>query len=340
MPTLTPKPLRIAINGFGRIGRSVARILLSRRGAAELVAVNDHGTARDLRDALQFDSSYGRFDQVVGLSGKQLTVGEHRITALQVEDPADLPWRKLKVDVVVESTGKFTQVAKARRHLKAGAKQVLVSAQTEGPAAYVLSGARSLSRTTAPVISHASCTTSAVGPILEVLRKPLGVDSAALFGVQSVTHSQQVVDKTTGDGRRRRGVLDNIIPVDVDADKAIPAVLPHWRGKFVGQGVRVPTPIVHLAVLTLAVKRATTEAKVNAVLRAAAADPALIGLVAVTDEPVVSSDFRQTDAAAVVDLGMTRVVGRLVQVGAWYDNEWAFATRLVETLEQIAHGRR
>jgi len=336
----SPEPLRVAINGFGRIGRSVARILLSRRGYAELVAVNDHGDARGVRDALQFDSSYGRFDQVVGLSGKQLTVGEHRIAILQVEDPAKLPWRKLKVDVVVESTGKFTKVAAAKRHLRAGAAQVLVSAHPDGAAAYILSGARPLARSSAPVISHASCTTSAVGPILEVLRKPLGIESVALFGVQSVTHSQQVVDKTSGDGRRRRAVLDNIIPVDVDADKAIPAVLPHWRGKFVGQGVRVPTPIVHLAVLTFAVKKTTTVAKVNAILSEAAATPELIGLLAVTDEPVVSQDFRQTDAAAVVDLGMTRVVGKLVQVAAWYDNEWAFATRLVETLEQLAHGRR
>lgn len=336
----------MAINGFGRIGRSVARVLLGRPGAVQLVAINDHGTAADLRDALAHDSVYGTLSVPVTLYGSRLHVGGRTIQALRVQDPARLPWKKLKVDVVVESTGAFTKVQLARRHLRAGAGRVLMSAFPDGPAGYVLAGACSLGKKKAAVLSHASCTTSAVAPLLEALRRPLGVDSAVLFGVQSVTHSQNVVDKTTGDGRRRRSVLGNIIPVDVDANLALPGVLPRWRGHFAGQGVRVPTPIVHLAVLTLAVRRATTVNAVNAKLKELARSPKLSGIVAVTDQPVVSQDFRATSVAATVDLGMTMVAGRQVQIAAWYDNEWAFATRLAEVLEtlardaQSAHGHR
>jgi glyceraldehyde 3-phosphate dehydrogenase len=243
--------------------------------------------------------------------------------------------------VVVESTGKFTRKQDALQHVKAGAKQVILSTYPQGSHAFCpLAGVNSLTKPDATFMTHASCTTTAIAPVLTVLRKRVGIKAASLFGVQSVTHSQTLVDKTRGQGRRRRSALQNIIPVEVDATSAVPALIPGLRGKFIASAARVPSPIVHLAVLHIIAKKKVTVDIINQIFLAAEKSSALRGIIATTTEPVVSQDLKQHPASGIVDLNLTQVAaGTLVQIGVWYDNEWAFSQRLVDLLENIAVSR-
>ncbi len=334
----------IAINGFGRIGRALTRlILVDAHTPVRLVAINTHGTAADIRDGLVHDSVYGNFSRPVTVSGKSLFVGSGKdrqeIITFNQDEPKDLPWRRHQIDLVVDSTGKFTDVSKAKAHLKAGAKQVLISAwPSKGAAEVVISGVRNLKNPAAQVLTHGSCTTSAVAPLIEILRTHLKIDDWSLFGVQAVTHSQSTVDRTRGDGRKRRAALSNIIPIHLDAEHAVPKLFPKLAQHFMGQGLRVPTSIVHFGLLTVVTKRPVTAQSVNTILQQAARGP-WKGLVEFTREEIVSQDIRQSEAAAVVDGGMTQAKGRLVQIGFWYDNEWAFAARLRDLIGEIAHAR-
>lgn len=334
----------IAINGFGRIGRAFARLVLADANAPfRLVAINTHGSVADIRDGLVYDSVYGTFSQETSVKGSTLVVGTGKdrrdILTFNQDDPKKLPWRRLGVDLVVDSTGQFMEVAKARAHLKAGAKQVLISAWPKGTGAeIVMTGVRPLRKPTAQVLTHASCTTSAVAPLIEIIRRELPVEDWTMFGVQSVTHSQSTVDRTRGDGRKRRAAIGNIIPIHLDAELAVPKIFPSISKKFIGQGVRVPTLIVHFGLLTVSTRRPFTAAQVNKILQNAAQGP-WQGLVEFTKEPIVSQDVKQNEAAAVIDGSMTQVTGRLVQIGFWYDNEWAFAARLRDLISEIAHAR-
>ncbi|MFH0830874.1 MAG: glyceraldehyde 3-phosphate dehydrogenase NAD-binding domain-containing protein [Parcubacteria group bacterium] len=339
---MQPDQLRIAINGCGRIGGAVAKILLlGEEPNLRLVAINDHATAYELQGYLQRDSVYGRFPLPVRLSGQELIVGATVVKTFQKEEPELLPWGKLKVDVVVESTGSFTSEREARRHLRAGAKTVLIStAPHAGRVEFFVQGAGAKTGSLqGPILSHASCTTTAVAPVMSMLQENFTVKAWTLFAVQSVTHSQEVVDKAHGEGRRRRQALDNIVPITLDTDRALPYVFSKNLLNYAGQGVRVPTTIVHLAMLTVLLKERTTPAEINTALRRAARTHNWQGLVRVSDELLVSQDLRQTSQSATIDAGLTKVAGgNLVQLGVWYDNEWAFAQRLVDLLSKLAKG--
>jgi len=332
------KPLRIAVNGFGRIGRAVARGIIERKSALiSLAAINDHGSPEELRDALEFDSNYGRLGSPVVRKGSVLHVDGTKVQTFLEDDPSKLPWKKHAIDIVIESTGKFTRRQDALQHIKAGAKQVILSTYPHGSHAYCpLAGVAPLDKPDTTFITHASCTTTAVAPVLNLIRKRVGIQAASLFGVQSVTHSQTVVDKTRGQGRRRRSALQNIIPVEVDARHSIPALVPGMNGRFIASAARVPSPIVHLAILNVVVKKKITVEKINQLFTEAEKSVALKGILATTDDPVVSQDLKQHPASGIIDLNMTQVAaGILVQLGVWYDNEWAFSQRLIDLLEKI-----
>lgn len=334
--------LRIAINGCGRIGGTISKLLLlSDHPELRLVAINDRGSALDIQDFLQRDSIYGRFVLPIRVNGSTLLAGDQRVTLLQQEEPQKLPWKKLRVDVVIEATGSFVTERAARAHLAAGATQVIITtAPHSGQASYQVRGTDSKHHgdITAPILTHGSCTTSAVAPVMCLVREALGdIKTWNAFAVQSATHSQSVVDKSHGQGRRRRQVLNNIIPVTLDTDRAIPRMFSGGLGNYVGQGVRVPTPIVHLAVLNIVLKKKVTVQQANAAIQKKTRENRWRGIVRLTHEPLVSQDVRQTTESAIIDGGMTKVSGdTLLQLGIWYDNEWPFAHRIIDLLGSMA----
>ncbi|MFO0704465.1 MAG: glyceraldehyde 3-phosphate dehydrogenase NAD-binding domain-containing protein [Candidatus Andersenbacteria bacterium] len=332
--------LRVAINGCGRIGGAVAKLLLlGEHEQVRLVAINDHAEAADLQDYLQRDSVYGRFALPIRLSGRDLIVAGSRVQTFMQDDPRKLPWKRLKIDAVVEATGAFASDEGARLHLQAGAQRVLVSTAPKaavGQVGYLVCGTDAQNRTE-QLISHGSCTTSAVAPVLCMLREQFSIRAWTLFAVQSVTHSQVVVDKTRGQARRRRQALDNIIPITLDTDRAVPHLFTGPLARYAGQGVRVPTSIVHLAVLTVQLKEHVTPAELNQHLRALSKQLPWRGTVRFSNEALVSQDLRQTTESATIDASMTKVAGdSLAQIGIWYDNEWAFAQRMVDVLGTLA----
>jgi len=344
------KELRIAINGCGRIGGAAAKILLlGDYPGLRLVAINDRATTHDLQQFLQRDSVYGVFPLPIRVSGSDLLVASHKIKTFNQDEPAKLPWAKLKIDVVIESTGSFTTPKNAHAHIRAGAKKVLISTAPKMPiksgegtsngsnsAGYTVCGTdkKQLEQT---IITHGSCTTSAVAPVLCMLRERFSIKAWTLFAVQSVTHSQEVVDKSHGHERRRRQALDNIIPISLDTDRAIPQLFKTGGiAQYAGQGVRVPTSIVHLAVMTVQLREKTTADQLNRALSELSRQHPWRGIVRVTHDPLVSQDLRQSTESAIIDAGMTKVAGdSLAQIGIWYDNEWAFAQRLIDVLASI-----
>ncbi len=335
----SPQPINVAVNGFGRIGKAVTRILLERQSPhLNLAAINDHSNSKKLAEALELDTSYGIFSMPVSHKTDQLKVNGHTIKTFMQDDPAKLPWRREKIDVVVESTGAFTHADEAKRHLRAGAKQVVISAYPSGGQAHiVVAGASDLSNTGQKMLSHASCTATCVSPVMKVLKKKFPIETSSLLAVESVTHSSQTVDKTSGRGRRRRSAMVNIIPIEVEADKAVPKIVPGMNKNFMAQGLRVPTPVVHLAVLNIVFKKSVAAKQINDLfIEVAGEGGEAEGIIGVTDKPVVSQDLKQRPESAVIDLEMTKTAGRLVQIFAWYDNEWAFSGRIVDLLEQIA----
>lgn len=340
MPKQGGDTLRVAINGFGRIGSAVVRALLMEdHPNLQLVAINDHGDIEGVRNVLQFDSMYGTFPQPVRVQGKRLKIGENSIRVFNQDSPDKLPWKELAVDIVIESTGAFATEEGARKHIRAGASQVLISTiQKKGRAELVVAGHKELQNPAAQIISHASCTTSAIAPVMAMLQEAYKIEAWNLFAVQSVTGTQNIIDKTSGRRRRSRSAIGNIIPIEVNPPIAIPKLFEGGAGKFSGQGVRVPTQVVHIAVLSVVLKKDVTSGAVNQSLRNFSREPRWKDIVTTTSDPVVSQDLRQASESAVVDLGMTRVAGgRLVQLGVWYDNVWAFSQRLIDVLDTISH---
>ena len=324
--------VRIAINGFGRIGRNAFKIAFDRNDA-EIVAINDITDAPTLAHLLKYDSNYGIYSKDVSADGEDLIVDGKRIRVLSEKEPANLPWGEMNVDVVIESTGFFTDPAKARAHIDAGAKRVVISAPAKGEGAKTIVLGVNEDDVTMDdqIISNASCTTNCIAPVMKVLEDNIGIEKAMMTTVHSYTASQKLQDAPAKDIREARSAAENIVPTTTGASKAAALTIPTLKGKFNGLSVRVPTPVVSLSDITAITKRDTTVEEINEMFKKAAADPYYQGILDATEEELVSIDYRGNSHSSIVDLKLTDVIGgNLIKVVAWYDNEWGYSNRLVE----------
>ena len=324
--------VKVAINGFGRIGRNALKILLERRDA-QVVAINDITDAKTLAHLLKHDSTYGTYDKKVSAGENSILINSREIPVFAEKDPANLPWAKLGVDVVIESTGFFTKPEDARAHIKAGAKKVVISAPAKGEGAktVVLGVNEDTVEVTDEIISNASCTTNCIAPVMKVLEDEFGIDKAMMTTVHSYTGSQRILDAPAKDLREARSAAENIVPTTTGASKAAALTIPSLQGRFNGLSVRVPTPVVSLSDITAILKRDTTKEELAEVFKRAAKEPYYEGILGVTEEELVSSDFIGDPRSSIVDLPLLDVVGgNMVKVVAWYDNEWGYSNRLVE----------
>ncbi|WP_431279452.1 type I glyceraldehyde-3-phosphate dehydrogenase [Leifsonia poae] len=328
---------RIAINGFGRIGRNTLRALLERDSDLEVVAVNDLTEPTALARLLAFDTTAGRLGRPVTVDGDTLVVDGRRIKVLAEREPANLPWAELGIDVVLESTGRFATAAAAHAHIDAGAKRVLVSAPADGADVTLAFGVNTDAYDPAvhTIISNASCTTNALAPLAAVLDDLAGIEHGFMTTVHAYTQEQNLQDGPHRDPRRARAAAANIVPTTTGAAKAIGLVLPNLEGKLSGDSIRVPVPVGSIVELNTTVSRDVTRDDVLAAYRAAAEGP-LAGILEYSEDPLVSSDITGNPASSIFDSALTRVEGRHIKVVAWYDNEWGFSNRVVDTLELLA----
>ena len=328
---------RIAINGFGRIGRNVLRALLERDSKLEVVAVNDLAEPRALARLLAFDSTSGRLGRPVSVDGDTLVVDGRRIKVLAEREPAALPWASLEVDVVLEATGRFTSAAAAHAHIDAGARKVLVGAPSDGADVTIAFGVNTGAYDPAAhtIISNASCTTNALAPLAAVLDELAGIEHGFMTTVHAYTQEQNLQDGPHRDARRARAAAVNIVPTTTGAAKAIGKVLPNLNGRLSGDSIRVPVPVGSIVELNTTVRREVTRDEVLTAYRVAADGP-LAGILEYSDDELVSSDITGNPASAIFDSKLTRVDGRHVKVVAWYDNEWGFSHRVIDTLELIS----
>ncbi len=328
---------RIAINGFGRIGRNTLRALLERESTLELVAVNDLTDPAALARLLAFDTTAGRLGRPVSVDGDTLVVDGHRIRVLAEREPANLPWAELGVDIVLESTGRFTSAAAARGHIEAGAKKVLISAPAEGADVTLAYGVNTSDYDSAAhtIISNASCTTNALAPLASVLDDLAGIEHGFMTTVHAYTQEQNLQDGPHRDPRRARAAGVNIVPTTTGAAKAIGLVLPKLFGKLSGDSIRVPIPVGSIVELNTTVAKDVTLDDVLAAYREAASGR-LKGILEYSEDALVSSDIVGNPASSIFDSELTRVDGRHIKVVAWYDNEWGFCNRVIDTLELLA----
>ena len=329
---------KIAINGFGRIGRNAFKLAFE-RDDLEIVAINDLTDTKTLAYLLKHDSTYGNYHHEVNYDEDSVIVNGRAIRVLAEKDPAALPWAELGADVVIEATGLFVDPAKARAHITAGAKKVVISAPAKGEGAkFIVLGVNEhqLARED-EIISNASCTTNCIAPVMAVLEREFGIEKSMMTTVHSYTASQRLLDAPAKDLREARSAAENIVPTTTGAAIATAKVIPSLEGKFDGLSVRVPTPTVSLSDITAVLSKNVTKEEINAVFEKAAKEPFYQGILGVTNEPLVSSDFKGNSHSAVVDLALTNVVGgNLVKVVAWYDNEWGYSNRLVELTADVA----
>ncbi len=322
--------VRLAINGFGRIGRLVMRSALEAgRNDVQVVGINDLGPVETNAHLLRFDSVHGRFAGDIKVNGDQLDVGQGSIKVTAERDPANLPWKALGIDVALECTGIFTKRDAAAKHLEAGARKVLISAPATGVDLTVVFGVNhDQLGSEHEVVSNASCTTNCLAPVAKVLNDTLGIERGFMTTVHSYTGDQPVLDTLHKDLHRARGAAMSLIPTSTGAARAVGLVLPELAGKLDGTAIRVPTPNVSLVDLTFTAGRDTTVEEINDAINVAAAGP-MSGVLATNDMPLVSCDFNHNQASSVFDLTQTQVVdGRFVRVLSWYDNEWGFSNRM------------
>jgi glyceraldehyde 3-phosphate dehydrogenase len=329
--------IRIGINGFGRIGRNILRAAL-RDKDLEFVAVNDITDAKTLAHLLKYDSILGNLPDVVKAEGDTLHVADRSIKVLAIRDPAQLPWRDLKVEYVIESTGLFTDAEKAKAHITAGAKKVIISAPAKGEDFTIVLGVNQdkYDPRKHVVVSNASCTTNSLAPVAKVLHDSFGIVRGQMTTVHSYTNDQNILDLPHKDLRRARAAALSMIPTSTGAAKAIYLVIPELKGKLDGVAIRVPTPNVSVVDLTVQLAKPAAAEEINAAFRKAAAGP-MKGVLEVTDEELVSVDFRGNPASSIVDAPLTKVVdGTLAKVFCWYDNEWGFSNRVKDLLHFMA----
>lgn len=325
---------KIAINGFGRIGRSSFKIAFD-RSDIEIVAINDLADTKTLAYLLKHDSNYGVYAHEVSSDDTGIIVDGKHIKVCGEKDPAALPWKDLEVDVVIESTGRFTKQEDAELHLKAGAKRVVISgpSKSEGVDTIVLGANEDKLEGASKVISNASCTTNSLGAVMAILDAEFGVEKSLLTTVHSYTASQALQDAPAKDLREGRNAAENIVPTTTGAAIAVTLTLPQLKDKFDGLSIRVPTPVVSLSDVTVLLKKNVTVEEINEVFKKAAKEPFYQGILGVSEEPLVSGDYIGNSHSGVVDLLLTKVVGgNLAKVMVWYDNEWGYSNRLVEVV--------
>ncbi|MBX4190750.1 type I glyceraldehyde-3-phosphate dehydrogenase [Candidatus Saccharibacteria bacterium] len=328
---------KIAINGFGRIGRNAFKIAFERPDL-EIVAVNDLTDTKTLAHLLKHDSSYGTYQHKVSYDDQNIIVNDQPIKVLAEKDPAALPWKNLGVEVVIESTGLFVDPAKARAHVDAGAKKVIISAPAKGEGAetIVIGVNDDKLKDSGDVISNASCTTNCITPVAAVIEANFGIEKAMMTTVHSYTASQRLQDAPAKDLREARAAAENIVPTTTGASIAAAKAMPALEGIFGGLSIRVPTPVVSLSDFAIVTKRAVTKEEVNEAFKKASKEPFYQGVLDVTEEELVSTDFIGNSHSAIVDLALTNVVGgNLLKVVAWYDNEWGYSNRLVELTADV-----
>jgi glyceraldehyde 3-phosphate dehydrogenase len=329
--------VKIGINGFGRIGRNYFRAALAKGSDLDIVAVNDLTDNAALAHLLKYDSVTGRLDAAVELSGDQILVNGKPITVLEQRDPAALGWGDLGVDIVIESTGRFTDADSARKHIDAGAKKVLISAPAKGEDATFVMGVNHEDYDPAAhhIISNASCTTNCLAPLAKVFHDTFGIERGLMTTVHAYTADQNLQDGPHSDLRRARAAAINIVPTSTGAAKAIGLVLPELKGKLDGFALRVPVPTGSITDLTVTSSREVTVDEVKAAYREAA-EGYLKGILKYTEDEIVSSDIVTDPHSAIFDAGLTRVLGNQVKLSAWYDNEWGYSNRLVDLTEYVA----
>ena len=322
--------VRVAINGFGRIGRLVLRAAAEAgRNDVQVIGVNDLGSVEANAHLLRYDSVHGRYPKDVSVNGDSINVGSGPIKVTAERDPAQLPWGELGVDVVLECTGIFTKRADAAKHIAAGARKVLISAPSGDADQTVVYGVNhDMLEAGHEVVSNASCTTNCLAPVAKVINDAIGIERGFMTTVHAYTGDQPVLDTLHKDLHRARAAASSMIPTSTGAARAVGLVLPELAGKLDGTAIRVPTPNVSLVDLTFTAARNTSVEEINGTVSAAAAGP-LSGVLATNDEPLVSIDFNHSPASSTFDLGQTQVVeGRFIRVLSWYDNEWGFSNRM------------
>jgi glyceraldehyde 3-phosphate dehydrogenase (phosphorylating) len=332
-------PLRVGINGFGRIGRNVFRAAQEQGADIEWVAVNDLTDAKTLAHLLKYDSILGPYPGTVEVSDGGLRVDGKELKVLAERDPGALPWGELGVDVVIESTGFFTKREDAAKHLAGGAKKVIISAPATGPDATVVLGVNFdevYDKASHDVISNASCTTNCLAPVAKVLNDTVGIDHGLMTTIHAYTADQRLQDMPHSDLRRARAAALNLIPASTGAAKAIGLVIPELNGKLHGFAVRAPVPTGSVVDLTVVAKRETSVEEVNGALKAAAESGPLKGYLAYTEDPIVSTDIVKSPFSSIVDAQLTSVMqGTMVKVVAWYDNEWGYSNRVVDLVQKV-----
>ena len=323
--------IRVGINGFGRIGRNFTRAAMAAGADIDIVAVNDLTDNKTLAHLLKYDSILGKLAEDVSYTEDSIIIGDKSIKALEERDPANLPWGELGVDIVIESTGRFTDATKAVAHIQAGAKKVIISAPAKNEDATFVMGVNEKDYDPANhnIISNASCTTNCLAPLAKVLNDEFGIVKGLMTTVHAYTADQNLQDGPHSDLRRSRAAALNIVPTKTGAAQAVALVLPELKGKFDGYALRVPVPTGSATDLTFEAEKPVTVESVNAAVKAAA-EGDLKGILAYTEDPIVSKDIETDPNSSIFDAGLTKVVGNLVKVVSWYDNEWGYSNRLVD----------
>lgn len=330
--------VKIGINGFGRIGRNYLRAALAQGSKLDIVAVNDLSDTKSLATLLKYDSITGRLAAEVTYDDAHVIVNGHKIKVLAERDPAALPWGELGVDIVIESTGRFTDAADAQKHIDAGAKKVLISAPATGADGTYVVGVNHTEYDPAShhIISNASCTTNCLAPLAKVFNDEFGIENGLMTTVHAYTADQNLQDGPHSDLRRARAAALNIVPSSTGAAKAIGMVLPELKGKLDGYALRVPVPTGSITDLTLVSKKAVTEDEIKAAYKKAA-EGYLKGILMYTEDPIVSSDIVTDPHSSIFDAGLIKVIGgTTVKISSWYDNEWGYSNRLVDLTEYVA----
>ena len=329
--------IRVGINGFGRIGRNFFRAVLASGADIEVVAVNDLTDNKTLAHLLKYDTTLGRFGKSVDFDDDNIIVDGKKIRALAERNPADLPWGELGADIVIESTGFFTDATKAKAHIDAGAKKVIISAPAKNEDATFVMGVNHEQYDAAAhhIISNASCTTNCLAPLAKALNDSIGIERGLMTTIHAYTGDQNLQDGPHKDLRRARAAALNIVPTSTGAAKAIDLVLPELKGKLDGYALRVPVPTGSATDLTVEVGREVTVEEVKEAYKAAAAEGSLKGYLTYTEDEIVSSDIVTDPASCIFDAGLTKVIGNQVKVVGWYDNEWGYSNRLVDLVNHV-----
>lgn len=331
--------ITIAINGFGRVGRQAFKAAFAKKNI-KIVAINDLTDTKTLAHLLKYDTAYGKYDREVGSDEKNIIVAGKKIPVFAEKDPSMLPWKKLNVDVVLECTGRFTDEAGAGLHLKAGARKVIISAPAKGgevPTYVMAVNSDQVGKEKKMIINNASCTTNCISPVMAVLEEKFGIEKAMMTTVHGYTADQNLQDGPHKDLRRARAAAENIVPTTTGAAVATTEAIPRLKNIFDGLSIRVPVPTVSISDITAVLKKNVTIGQINKAFIEASKSKRFLGIIGITNEPLVSSDFIADEHSATIDLSLTNVVGgNLVKVVAWYDNEYGYAHRLVEMAEEFS----